>query len=340
MDHCHQWSMLSPHLPVFPFICLSIYPTIYPFIQSSPSIYLPIYLSTFLSIHPLFLLTKNFSCSPFLLVKSLCCDFLTCISFSWHCCCPVTKLYLAFCNPMNCSTPGFPVFHYLLEFAQTHIHWVDDAIHPSNPLSLPSPPPSIFPSIRVFSKESDLHIRWPKYWSITPSNEYSGLISFRIHWFDLLAVQGTLKGLLQYHSSQAPIFWCSAFFVIQLSHPYMAVGKTIALTIWTFVDKVMSLLFNTLSRFVEVPVLWTPNANSSLFGKDPDAGKDWGQEEKRASENEMAGPHHWCSGHELGQALGDGEGQGGLVCCSPWGLEESDLTGQLNNNNKVAIDRF
>ena len=107
-----------------------------------------------------------------------------------------------------------------------------------------------------------------------PSNEYSGLIFFRIHWFDLLAVQGTLKSLLQYHSSQAPILWCSAFFVIQLSHPNMVVGKTIALTIWTFVDKVMSLLCNTLSGFVEVPVLCTPNANSSLFGKDPDAGKD------------------------------------------------------------------
>ena len=107
-----------------------------------------------------------------------------------------------------------------------------------------------------------------------PSNEYSGLISFRIHWFGLLAVQGTLKSLLQYHNSQAPILWCLAFFVIQLSHPYMAVGKTIALIIWTFVDKVMSLLFNTLSRFVEVLVLWTSNANSSLFGKDPDAGKD------------------------------------------------------------------
>ena len=140
MDHCHQWSMLSPHLPVFPFICLSIYPTIYPFIQSSPSIYLPIYLSTFLSIHPLFLLTKHFSCSPFLLVKSLCCVFLTCISFSWHCSWPVTKLYLAFCNPMNCSTPGFPVHHQLPEFTQTHVHWVGDAIQPSHPLSSPSPP--------------------------------------------------------------------------------------------------------------------------------------------------------------------------------------------------------
>ena len=114
--------------------------------------------------------------------------------------------------------------------------------------------PSIFPSIRVFSNESALRIRWPKYWSfscsISPSNEYSGLISFRIDWLDLLAVQETLKSLLQHHSSKASILRCSAFFIVQLSHPYMTTGKTIALTRWTFVSKVMSLLFNTLSRFV------------------------------------------------------------------------------------------
>ena len=114
--------------------------------------------------------------------------------------------------------------------------------------------PSIFPSIRVFSNESALRIRWPKYWSfsfnISPSNEYSGLISFRMDWLDLLAVQGILKSLLQYHSSKASILWCSAFFTVQLSHPYMTTGKTIALTRWTFVGKVMSLLFNMLSRLV------------------------------------------------------------------------------------------
>ena len=116
--------------------------------------------------------------------------------------------------------------------------------------------PSIFPSIRVFPNESALCIRWPKYWrfsfsfSISPSNEYSGLISLRIPWFDLLAVQGTLKSLLQHHSSKASILRCSAFFIVQLSHPYMTTGKTIALTIWTFVGKVMSLLFNMLSRMV------------------------------------------------------------------------------------------
>ena len=111
---------------------------------------------------------------------------------------------------------------------------------------------SIFLSIRVFSNETALHIRWPEYWSFTisPSNEYSGLISFRIDWFDPLAVQGTLKSLVQHHSSKASILGCSAFFVVQLSHPYMNTGKTIALTRWTFVDKVMSLLFNKLSRLV------------------------------------------------------------------------------------------
>ena len=114
--------------------------------------------------------------------------------------------------------------------------------------------PSIFPSIRVFSNESALHITWPKYWSfsfnISPSNEDPGLISFRMDWLDLLAVQGALKSLLQHYSSKASILWCSAVFIVQLSHPYMTTGKTIALTRWTFVGKVMSLLFNMLSRLV------------------------------------------------------------------------------------------
>ena len=128
---------------------------------------------------------------------------------------------------------------------------------PSNHLILLCPClilPSIFPSIRIFSKESDLHIRWPKYWSfsfsISPSNEYSGLISFRMDWLDLLAVQGTLKSLLQHHSSKAPLLWCSAFLIVQLSHPYTTSGKTIALTRQTFVGQIMSLLFNMLSRLV------------------------------------------------------------------------------------------
>ena len=122
--------------------------------------------------------------------------------------------------------------------------------HLCHPLLLP---PSIFPSIRVFYNES-VHIRWPKYWSfcfsISPSNEYSGLISFRMDWVDLLAVQGTLKNLLQHHSSKESILWCSAFFIVQFSHLYITTRKTIALTRWTFVCKVMSLLFNMLSRLV------------------------------------------------------------------------------------------
>ena len=155
---------------------------------------------------------------------------------------------------MNCSTPGLLVHHQLPELSQTHIHWVGDAIQPSHPLLSSSPLPSIFPSIRVFSNESVLHIRWPKYWSfsfsISTSSEYSGLISFRMDWLDLLAVQGTLKGLLQHHSSKASILWHSAFFIVQLSHPYMTTGKTIALTRWMFVGKVISLLFNKLSRLI------------------------------------------------------------------------------------------
>ena len=131
------------------------------------------------------------------------------------------------------------------------------SVMPSNYIILCHPLlllPSIFPSIRVFSNESVLHIRWPKYWSfshsISHSNEYSGLISFRMDWLDLLAVQGTRKGLLQHHSSKAPIFWCSAFFLLQLLYPHMTIGKTTALTRWTFVGKVMSLLFNMLSRLI------------------------------------------------------------------------------------------
>ena len=151
-----------------------------------------------------------------------------------------------FCDPMDCSIPGFPIHHQLPEFTQTHVHWVGGAIQPSHPLSSPSP--SVFPSIKVFTNESVFGIRWPKYWSfsfsISPSNEYSGLISFRMDWLDLLAFQETLKSLLQYHSSKASILWLSAFFRMQLSHPYMSTGKTIALTRQTFVGKLMSLLFN------------------------------------------------------------------------------------------------
>ena len=126
--------------------------------------------------------------------------------------------------------------------------------------------PSLFPNIRIFSNESALHIRWPKYWSfsfnISPSNEHPGLISFRMDWLDLLAVQGTLKSLLQHHSSKASIFQCSAFFIVQLSHPYMTTGKTTALTRWTFVSNVISLLFNKLFRLV---ITFLPRSKSLLI---------------------------------------------------------------------------
>ena len=135
----------------------------------------------------------------------------------------VTQSCLTLCDPMDCSTPGLPAHHQLLEFTQTHVHRVSDAIQPSHPLSSPLLPPSIFPSIRVFSNESALYIRWPKYWSfhftISPSNEHPGLISFRMDLLDLLAVQGTLKSLLQHHSSKASILQHSAFFIVQLFYP-------------------------------------------------------------------------------------------------------------------------
>ena len=149
---------------------------------------------------------------------------------------------------MNRSTLGLPVHHQLPEFTETHIHRVSDAIQPSHPLSSLSPLPPIPPSIRVFSNESTLHMRWPKYWSfnfsISPSNEHPGLISFRMYWLDLLAVQGTLKSLLQHHSSKASVLWRSAFFTVQLSHPYMTTGKTIALTrlVITFLPRSKRLL--------------------------------------------------------------------------------------------------
>ena len=141
------------------------------------------------------------------------------------CCCSVPKLGPTICDPKDYSTPGFPVLQYLPEFAQTHIHWVGEIIRLSHPLSPSSA--SIFSSIRVFSNELALRIRWPKHWSfsISSSNEYSGLISFRSDWLDLLAVQGTLKSLLQHHSPIASILQHSAFFMVQLSHPYMITGK-------------------------------------------------------------------------------------------------------------------
>ena len=166
----------------------------------------------------------------------------------------VSQSCLTLCDPMDYSMSSFPVHHQLLDLLK--LMSIELVMLFSNlilyrPLLLL---PSTFPSIRVFSKESILCLRWPKHWSfsfsISSSNEYSGLISFRMDWFDLLAVQGTLKSLLQHHSSKASILWCSIFFTVQLSHSYVTTGKTIALTRQTSVGNVMSLLFNKLSRLV------------------------------------------------------------------------------------------
>ena len=161
----------------------------------------------------------------------------------------VAQLCLTLCNPMDCSMPGLPVHHQHPEFTQTH-----ESVMPSSHLILCHPPllPSIFPSIGVFSNESALGMRWPKYWSfsfsISPSNKHPGLISFRMDWLELLVVQGTLRSLLHHHRSQTSILRHSAFFIVQLLHPYVTPGKTISLIIWTFIGKFMSLLFNMLSR--------------------------------------------------------------------------------------------
>ena len=164
----------------------------------------------------------------------------------------VAQSCLTLCDPMNCSTPGLPVHHQLPEFTQTHVHRVRDAMQPSHPPSFP-----FLPAANPYQHQSlfqwvNTSMKWPKYWSfsfnIIPSKEIPGLI-FRMDWLDLLAVQGTLKSLLQHHSSKTSIPRRSAFFTVQLSHPYMTTGKTIALTRRTFVGKVMSLLLNMLSRW-------------------------------------------------------------------------------------------
>ena len=180
------------------------------------------------------------------------------------------------CNSMDCSTPGLPVHHQFPE----PTWWCHTTTSSSSfPLLLP---PSIFHSIRVFSNESALRIRCPKYWnfslSISPSNEYSGLISFRIDWLKLLAVQGTLTSLLQHHSSKASVLRCSAFFTVQLSHPYMTSGKTIALTRRTFVGKVMFLLFNILSRFV---IAFLPRRKCLLISQWVTICSDFGDQENK-----------------------------------------------------------
>ena len=166
----------------------------------------------------------------------------------------VTQSCSTICDPMNHSTPGLPVHHKVPESTQTHVHRVGDAIQPSQPLSSPSPPDLNLPqhqglfkwvsSLHQVAKVLDFQLQHQSF------NEHPGLISFRMNWLDLLAVQGTLKSLLQHHSSKASILQCSAFFIVQLSHPYVTTGKNIALTRRTFLGKIMSLLFNTLSRFV------------------------------------------------------------------------------------------
>ena len=165
-------------------------------------------------------------------------------------CCSFAQWCLILHNLMDCRSP---VLHHFPEFAQNHVIWVGDTIQPSHPLSSPSLPAFSLFTINVFSRELARHIRRPKYWSfsfnISPSNEYSESISFRIDWFDLLAVQGALMCLIQNHSSKASVLQCSAFFMVQLWHPYMTTGKTITLSMATFVTKVMSLLFDTLSRW-------------------------------------------------------------------------------------------
>ena len=169
---------------------------------------------------------------------------------------------------MDCSTPGLPAPQHLPEFAQVHLHSIGDAVQPSHlilwhPLLLLS---SIFPSIRDFSSELSVCIRWPKYWtfsfSISPFSEYSGLITLKIAWFNLLAVQGTFRSLLQHHSSKASILYLSAFFMVKFSQSRVTTGKTIALTLQTFVGRVMSLLFNTLSRLV---ITFLPRSNHLLI---------------------------------------------------------------------------
>ena len=185
------------------------------------------------------------------------------------------------CDPMDCSTPGFPVHHQLPELAQNHVHRVGDAIQPRHPLLSPSPPAfNLSQHQGLFQWVSSSHQYWSFSFSISPSNEYSGLISFRIDWFDL-AVQGTLKSLLQHHGSKASVLQCSAFSIVQLSHPYMTTGKTIAFTRWTIVGKVISLLFNVLSRLV---IAFLPRSKHLLIS--------WLQSPSEARENKVCHYFH------------------------------------------------
>ena len=181
----------------------------------------------------------------------------------------VIQLCLTICDPMDCSMPGF--LSFTISWSLLKLMSMESVMPPNHHLILCCLlllPPSIFPGIRVFSNESVLCIRWPKHWTFSfrnsPSNEYSGLFSFKMDWLDLLAVQGTLKSLLQHHSSKASTLQCSAFFMVQFSHPYMTTGKTIALTKWTFAGKVMFLVFNMLSRLV---ITFLPRSKHLLISR-------------------------------------------------------------------------
>ena len=189
------------------------------------------------------------------------------LQFLVYCCFSVTKSCPTLYHPMDCSTPGLPVLHYLLKFAQTHVHQVSDAIQPSHPLLFPSPPAfnlsqhqGLFQwvgSSHQVAKVLELQLQ---------SFQWIYRVDFlRIDWFNLLAVQGTLKGLLQHHSLKSSVLWCSAFFMVQFSHLYMTTGKIIALTRWTFVSKIMSLLFNTLSSFVTAFLIRSKHLSISWF---------------------------------------------------------------------------
>ena len=234
-DHTHTHTPLNPKTNLLYYIL---------FLSLTKSLFLIIFINGF----------EHFIKVGIMLLSSV--KFMTSVAQS----CPTL------CDPMNCNMPGLPVCHQLPEFTQAYVHWVSDAIQPSHPLSSSSPPVLNISHHQGLFNESVLCITWPKYCSfsfnISPSNEHPGLISFRMDLLDLLAVQGTLKSLLQHHSSKASILWCSAFFTAQHSLSYMTTGETIALMRWTFIGKVMSLLFNILSRLV---IIFLPRSKHLLI---------------------------------------------------------------------------
>ena len=196
-----------------------------------------------------------------------------------YCCSSVAKSCLTLCNSMDCRTPGLPVLHHLPELAQTHVHWVGDAIQPSQPLPSPSPPAlKLSQNQGLFQWVSSFHQVTKVSFSISPSKEYSGLISFKMDWLALPAVQGTLKSLLQQHNSKAWIFQHLAFFVVQLSHPYMTTGKTIALTLWTVT------CFFVICLCLPKIHIWKPNSQCDDTGR-------WGLWEIIRSW--VQNPHEW-----------------------------------------------